>query len=52
MLSEENRSLYVTDGYRFRFRKHLKNDVDRYCFTKKTCTAYIHLNNNVIIVLL
>jgi len=49
MLSEKNRSLYVIDGYKFRFHKNLKNNVDRYCCTKKICTAYIHLNNNVII---
>lgn len=49
MLSEKNRSIYVIDGYKFRFHKNLKNDIDRYCCTKKTCKAYIHLNNNVII---
>jgi uncharacterized protein (UPF0216 family) len=49
MLSEKNRSIYVIDGYKFRFHKNLKNYIDRYSCTKMTCKAYIHLNNNVII---
>jgi rRNA pseudouridine-1189 N-methylase Emg1 (Nep1/Mra1 family) len=49
MLSKKNRSIYVIDGYKFRFHKNLKNDIDQYCCTKKTCKVYIHLNNNVII---
>ncbi|KAE9522680.1 hypothetical protein AGLY_016902 [Aphis glycines] len=49
MLSEKNRILFLIDGYKFRFHKNLKNNVDRYCCTKKACAAYIHLNNNEII---
>jgi len=47
--SEKNCTLFVIDEYKFRFHKNSKNNVDRYCCTKKNCAAYIHLNNNVII---
>lgn len=38
-------------GYKFRFYKCLKNNVDRYyCSTKKICKAYgIQLNTNNVI---
>ncbi|CAI6369788.1 unnamed protein product [Macrosiphum euphorbiae] len=46
MFSEKQRDLFVIGLYKFRFHKYLKNNLERWCCCKKTCTAYIHLNSD------
>ena len=46
MFSEKQRDLFVIGVYKFRFHKYLKNNLERWCCCKKTCTAYIHLNSD------
>ncbi|KAF0704478.1 FLYWCH-type domain-containing protein, partial [Aphis craccivora] len=45
ILSEKNKTLFNIDGYKFRYHKTLKNDVQRWSCCKKTCKSYIKLNN-------
>lgn len=43
MHSEKNKSLKVISGYKFRFHKFLKNDVERWYCTVKTCKCFAKL---------
>jgi len=46
MFSKKQQDLFVIGVYKFRFHKYLKNNLERWCCYKKTCTAYIHLNSD------
>lgn len=45
IFSEKNKTLFIIDGYKFRYHKTLKNDSQRWSCCKKTFKSYIKLNN-------
>jgi len=46
MKSERNKKLKVVDGFKFRSHKMLKNDIQRWCCTVKTCKCFLKFNYN------
>ena len=41
MYSKRGKQLRVVDGYKFRWHKNLKDEVERWLCTNKSCTAFI-----------
>jgi hypothetical protein len=46
MKSERNKTLKVVDGFKFRFHKMLKNDIQRWCCTVNTYKYFLKFNDN------
>ena len=50
MRSEKGKLLLVCGNYKFRYRRGLKNDIQRWECTKKTCRCFLKINSSNVIV--
>jgi hypothetical protein len=50
MFSERGKRLRVQEGYKFRLHKVLSNDVRRWVCTKKTCTAFLKIDKDGVVI--
>lgn len=44
MLSERNKKIFLIDGYKFFFHKHLSNNRQRWTCCKNNCKSFFKLN--------
>ena len=46
MKSERNKTIFISNGYKFRFHKMLKNEVQRWTCSLSTCKCYMKINDS------
>jgi len=45
-ISEKNKKIVIIEGFKFRFQKLLRNDVQRWCCCLKSCKCFFKCENN------
>lgn len=50
MRSEKGKPLLICDNYKYRFKRELKNEIQRWDCANKTCRCYLKINSSNIIV--
>lgn len=45
-ISEKNKKIVIIEGFKFRFQKLLRNDIQRWCCCIKSCKCFFKCENN------